>query len=92
MCLEIHLNPHMGTELTEVGQGYKHSTLQPQGFPSSSKAEPLKGSVTLPNCATSRGPNVQIHKPVGDISHLSHTNILPFKSNVTLPYLLYKNV
>lgn len=40
-----------------------------QWLMSSSKALPLKGSITFPNSVTCWGPNVQLHQPVGDISH-----------------------
>jgi hypothetical protein len=52
-----------------------HPILTPAQWPmSSSKAPPLKGSITFPNSATCWGPNVQIHQPVGDISHWYHNS------------------
>lgn len=43
-----------------------------QWHSSSSKARPPKGFITSPNSVTNWGSKVQMHEPMGDISHLNH--------------------
>lgn len=56
----------------EVGWGDKLIKARPQWYTSSNKAPPPNSSTAFPQSTTNWGPNVQIHEPVGYVSHSCH--------------------